>query len=64
VNLSVFDLAGREVATLADGHFAAGEHVLSWNGHDKAGNLLPSGAYMYRLKSAGETQIQKLVFIR
>ena len=63
VNLSVFDLAGREVATLADGRFAPGEHVVIWNGHDKAGKLLPSGAYMYRLKTGGEEQVQKMVLV-
>lgn len=64
VDLAVFDLAGREVATLANGRFAAGEHVVNWNGHDRAGKLLPSGAYMYRLKTGEQSQVRKLVFVR
>ena len=64
VELTVFDLAGREVATLAKGKFAAGEHVLNWNGADRAGRVVPSGAYMYRLKTGGEAKVRKLVFVR
>ena len=64
VELTVFDLAGREVATLAQGKFAAGEHVVSWNGADRAGRLVPSGAYMYRLKTGDQAQVRKMLFVR
>jgi hypothetical protein len=46
VLLKVFDLLGREVATLVDGTVPSGEHVVRWD----AGNL-PSGAYFYRLEA-------------
>lgn len=64
VELSVYDLAGREVASLAQGRFAAGEHVITWEGTDRAGKLLPSGAYMYRLKTGSEALVRKLVLVR
>lgn len=64
VELTVFDLAGREVATIAQGKFAAGEHVVNWNGSDRAGRLVPSGAYMYRLKTGDQSQVRKMVFVR
>ena len=44
VRLRVYDLLGREVATLVDGLQSAGNHEVTFN----AGNL-PSGSYMYRI---------------
>ena len=35
--LSVYDVAGRELAVLADGELAAGSHEASWNGGGSAG---------------------------
>ncbi|MEM1270812.1 MAG: fibronectin type III domain-containing protein, partial [Bacteroidota bacterium] len=48
VRLVVYDVAGREVAVLADGFFAAGRHEATWTALDA-----PSGLYFYRL-TAGE----------
>ncbi len=51
VSLIVFDLNGRIVARHEAGMKTAGEHVLRWNGRDSAGNRVPSGVYLYRLKA-------------
>jgi hypothetical protein len=50
ISLKVFDVNGREVATVANGSFAAGTHMLVF---DAA--TLPNGLYMYRLESNGAT---------
>lgn len=49
--LKVYDMLGREVATLANGVFAQGEHSVRF----EAGNL-SSGVYLYELRS-GNTRI-------
>lgn len=49
--LKVYDMLGREVATLANGVFAQGEHSVRFD----AGNL-SSGVYLYELRS-GNTRI-------
>lgn len=63
VKLAVFDLLGREVATLVEGTFEAGEHTVSFNGAD-----LASGVYFYRLNAqAGEQSFnstRKLVLMK
>lgn len=46
VTLSVHDLLGRQVATLADGVLEAGQHQIGFD----AGQL-PSGPYLYRLRT-------------
>ena len=56
IKLEVYDIAGRKVATLADGRLCAGEHT-----REVAG--LPPGNYIYRLEATGFTSSRKLVVI-
>jgi 1,4-alpha-glucan branching enzyme len=51
--LDVMDLAGRRVATLADGPVTAGERRSVWNGADDAGRAVPAGVYFARLALDG-----------
>lgn len=57
VSLKIFNILGAQVATLADGHFAAGRHRASWNAVKQ-----PSGIYFYTLKSSGKTESRRMVF--
>lgn len=53
----VYDLLGREVATLLDGDLPAGDHSVKFNAAD-----LPSGVYIFRLLTAGkESKTIKMV---
>lgn len=54
VQLSVYDLLGREVKTLAQSTMPAGKHSITWDGRDNAGLKLASGVYMINL--AGQTK--------
>jgi hypothetical protein len=56
VSLKVFDLLGREVATLLDEHRTAGTHQVHFDAR-----ALPSGLYFYRLDAAGTLAIQKML---
>jgi len=56
VTLKVFDLLGREVATLVDGEMAAGEHSVSFNARG-----FPSGVYFTQMKAANVVQRIKMV---
>jgi hypothetical protein len=46
VSLKVFDLLGREVATLVDADLQAGIHQSMWDGNDALGRLSSSGMYL------------------
>ncbi len=64
VELSVFDITGRLVTTLASGEFPAGSHAAVWDGRDEAGRETASGIYFYSL-TAGETQERrKMVLLK
>ena len=64
VNVSVYDLSGRMVTTIADQHFQAGEHGLSWQGTDGAGALLAPGVYFVRICGEGGSETGKVILSR
>jgi hypothetical protein len=59
VELRVFDLLGREVATLVHEVREAGTHRVSWNASG-----LASGVYVYRLKAGDFVQTNRLTLMK
>ena len=59
VNLTVYDILGRAVATLVDGVVEAGTHTVTWNasGHS-------SGVYFYRLTAGTFVQLRKMILLK
>jgi hypothetical protein len=62
--LTVHDLRGRRVATLAQGRFAAGTHTLQWDGRDGAGLPVASGTYLLRLHGDGLATSRTVTLIK
>lgn len=63
--VEVFDLLGRHVITLVDGHTSsAGWERLNWNAADAAGNLLSAGIYLIRYRSGGVTTTRPVTVVR
>ena len=56
VSLKIYDVTGREVATLVHGQTEPGKYSVQWN----AGNL-SSGVYVYRLTAGSYTSAKKLL---
>lgn len=63
VDIDIFDVAGRKVRSLVQSE-AALSHVVELRDRDDAGNLLPSGVYFCRVRSASETVTRKMVITR
>lgn len=59
VELKVFDILGREVATLVKGLMPAGSHSAVFSAGD-----LSSGIYLYRLKAGNSVITRKMVYMR
>ena len=57
--LMIFDLAGREVATLVNRQEPPGEYTV----HFDASNL-PSGVYFYRLHAAGKVMAKRMILMK
>ncbi len=62
--VEVFDVQGRRVAVVLDGVLEAGPHETVWNGRSDRGGRAAMGLYIVRLRTAGETRIQKAVVAR
>ncbi len=59
VSLRIFDLLGREVATIVSEEMSAGNYSKRWN----AANI-SSGIYFYRLQAGTLTETKKLLLLR
>jgi flagellar hook assembly protein FlgD len=55
---------GKEIITLANRGFSAGEQGLQWNGHDKNGNIASSGVYFCSVQYKNQLKTNKMVLIR
>jgi hypothetical protein len=63
--LTVHDVRGRLVRTLVAGDLPAGRHEERWDGLDDAGQRVPSGIYMARLRTVrGEVDLLKLTLVK
>jgi hypothetical protein len=63
VNLRIFDLQGRLVQVLENGHRAEGPHTLTWDGRDTRGRRLPAGSYYLKIDTPDLSQTRKLLRI-
>jgi flagellar hook assembly protein FlgD len=52
--VSVYDVRGMRVATLARRDFPAGSHAIDWDGRDTAGRDVPAGVYFCQLQVGGQ----------
>ena len=60
VQLLIYDLHGQLIKEVASGSMPPGNHTISWNGSNSAGNRVSSGIYFYYLKaSSGSSTYSK-----
>lgn len=65
VDLAVFDVQGRRVATLVSSLQPAGGHAAAWDGQDLRGRRVASGTYFLRLSMEGtEPLTRRLTVMR
>ena len=64
ITLSVFDISGRRVRTLASDWADAGNHEFLWDGCDQSGKPIASGTYFARLESGDGVTTRRMNLIR
>jgi hypothetical protein len=62
--LSIVDLAGRRVRTLAEGSFPAGWHSVAWNGLGGDGAEVAAGIYFCVLEAGERRESRRLLWLR
>src|SRR5687767_6067323 len=50
VEVTIFSIDGKEIATLVHDEFIAGSHSVTWDGHAADGTIVSNGAYLCRLR--------------
>jgi hypothetical protein len=67
-SLRVYDLLGREVATLVNELKSPGEYTVTWDGKSSDGRQVSSGVYFYRLVVDGDqhsfSTVRKMVLMK
>jgi len=64
VELSVYDITGRKIATLVNAKQNPGLHTVTWNGKKSDGTSAASGIYFYRLVSGNKVSAKKMILAR
>jgi len=59
VSLNIYDVLGREVATLVNEELNAGTYTVQW---DASG--FPSGIYFYRLNAGNFVETKKMLMLK
>ncbi len=63
VTLKIYDILGREIATLVKEKQEPGEYEVKFNAKSAAGEL-PSGIYFYTLRAGGFVQTRKMILLK
>lgn len=64
IDLSLYDLRGGLVISLASGMYSVGDHLVVWDGQDDRGRAVPSGTYLAYLRAGSFVQTQRLLLLR
>ncbi|MCF7809252.1 MAG: T9SS type A sorting domain-containing protein [Candidatus Marinimicrobia bacterium] len=64
VNLSVYDLQGRVVTELMNTDLSPGTYEVQWSGLDKDGYQVPSGIYIYTLRTAASSESRRMLLLK
>jgi aryl-phospho-beta-D-glucosidase BglC (GH1 family) len=59
VTLKIYDILGREIATLVNKNLNAGMHSITWDASNKA-----NGVYFYRIASGKFSEIRKMTLLK
>ncbi|MDZ7399860.1 MAG: lamin tail domain-containing protein [candidate division KSB1 bacterium] len=63
--LCIYNLMGHRVRVLVNEQYqAAGTYQFNWDGRDENGQMLPSGIYLYELRSGGLVKRNKMVMVK
>ncbi|MDP8202352.1 MAG: SBBP repeat-containing protein [Candidatus Tenebribacter burtonii] len=59
IELTVYNIKGHKIKTLANNDYTQGNHSIIWNGDDEYNNPVSSGIYYYKLNVNGKTEVVK-----
>jgi len=64
ITVEIYNMLGAKITTLRSGFTAAGRYSVTWNGMNDAKVQVPSGIYLYRLKTNKFDQVRKMILLK
>ena len=64
VKLVIYNTRGQIVRNLLASRYDAGRHTVNWDGRDNAGQLVPTGVYIYRIKAGDHIAARKMTLVK
>jgi len=64
VEITIYDITGKEVITLVNKNQPPGIYQIDWNGKDAKGGDVASGLYFYQLRAGSFVVSKKAIFIK
>ena len=64
LELTIYNITGQKIITLFDGVIESGAYTTEWNGRNAEGDILPSGIYVYQLKTNYFLQAKRMVLLK
>jgi glucuronoarabinoxylan endo-1,4-beta-xylanase len=62
IQVTIYDILGREVRKFAIGHQTTGSHNIVWDGRNTFGQIVANGIYLCKLQVGGKSQVKKMIF--
>ncbi|MFQ6676974.1 MAG: two-component regulator propeller domain-containing protein [Fidelibacterota bacterium] len=64
VQITIYDLLGREIKKLVSGELVSGYHEAIWDGTNDHGKPVSAGVYLYQMRTKNHIQTKKLVLLK
>ena len=64
VNITIYDMMGRQVSTLVSSYQNAGHKSILWNGTNTSGQSVSAGLYLYTIQAGEFRQAKKMVLLK
>jgi hypothetical protein len=64
VKLTLFNITGQQIRVLVDKAMDAGSHLVQWDGLDEQGCQMPTGTYLYHIKTGDFQDTKKLILLK
>ena len=64
VQISIYDLMGREIRMLVNEHQEAGFRMVQWNAANDQGQQVSAGMYIYMIRAGDFRQTRKMVLLK
>ena len=64
VNITIYDMMGRQVKTLTNGFQTSGHKSVQWNAANNQGEPASAGIYLYKIQAGDFVDTKKMIFLK